>query len=519
MLTSPDGISWTTVIPATPGGITKVVSSGAMIVAAGSSTGTVLTSPDGAHWTARYLPDSLNLRDLTFGNELFVGIGCGNFGDRDAVMTSPDGITWTRGDLVPDYSMIDIAFGNNVFVIGTNGDTIFTSTDGIAWTPRVVDTALSPIIFKDGKFIAIGGNGAIFFSSDGFTWEKRIVNSNLSFAQLMGGTLTSAMLSDAGLLFTSSGYQNWSQRTSPFVSLFQPRLLGFGNNTFLAGDGHGVLYTSPDGRTWNQQTLTPLFVPYDVLFVNDTFIFTGAPYYQNNASSYGGVIYQSAKVEPLDPPAPEPEIQVLPANIDYGSVKRGATVSKTITVTNTWTGALSFNVELKGSNIADYSITGGSCGQQLTLAPDESCTIEVAFKPTTAFSRSAEIVVTSNDPQTPTVTIPLTGIGVQPMITPPSPLPVNMGTVIYPQWTPANVVVQNKGNDTLQVNSATLSGSSEFKMYYDACTGVAVREDSWCAMLILFIPESTGTKSATITVTSNDPDHPVLEIPIVVTVL
>jgi len=96
ILTSADGITWTTAVPATPGGIGRIVSSGTMLVAAGSSRGTVLTSPDGAHWTARYLPDSVYLTNLAFGNGLFAGIGHGNFADPDMVMTSPDGMNWTR---------------------------------------------------------------------------------------------------------------------------------------------------------------------------------------------------------------------------------------------------------------------------------------------------------------------------------------------------------------------------------------------------------------------------------------
>jgi hypothetical protein len=79
--------------------------------------------------------------------------------------------------------------------------------------------------------------------------------------------------------------------------------------------------------------------------------------------------------------------------------------------------------------------------------------------------------------------------------------------------------VKNQGNDTLQVASATLAGSSEFRVNFDGCTGDEVQGGSWCAVQVLFIPQSAGSKSAVLTVVSNDPDHPVLEIPIVVTVL
>jgi len=93
-----------------------------------------------------------------------------------------------------------------------------------------------PVIFKDGMFIALGGSGQVYSSPDGISWQKRTADPNLGLSQLVGGSETSAMMTDTGLLFTSSGYRNWRRRTSPFTYLFQPRFVGFGNNTFLAGD-------------------------------------------------------------------------------------------------------------------------------------------------------------------------------------------------------------------------------------------------------------------------------------------
>lgn len=520
ILTSPDGIAWTTIIPATPGPIGKLVTNGSVIIATGSSQGTVLTSPDGVRWTASYLPGRERLTNFAYGKGLFVGIGRDDAGAR-VVMTSTDGIAWARGDLGFGDWLTEIAFGNDAFVIVTGGGTIFTSTDAATWIPGNLSDAPASVTFKDGHFIAVASH-KVYSSTDGFSWSGYAVNSQTSMGAIVPGNITSTIVGPQGALFTSSGYKNWRERTSPFspLSLSQSALLGFGNNTFLAADGNGGLLTSNDGRSWAGRALTPLFKARGAILINDSFVFTGEPYYSTwSSAAKGGMIFQSATMAPVAPPAAIPEIDFFPNSINYGYVKRGESVTNTITISNTWTAPLSATVQLNGANIADYPITGGTCGQQNVLAPDDSCTIDVTFTPTTAFTRSAEIVVTSNDPAAPVVTVPLTGVGVQPIITPPSPLPVSLGTAVYPMWAAANVIVYNLGNDDLQVTSATLTGSSEFSVNFDTCTGTTVHGSGFCGVQILFIPQSPGTKTATVTVNSNDPDHPVLEIPVIVNAL
>ena len=516
MLTSPDGIAWTTVIPATPGPIGTPVTNGSVIVATESIQGAVLTSPDGVRWTARYLPNKEHLGILTYGKGLFVGIGKDD-ADSRVVMTSADGITWARHDLGFSDWVMDIAFGNNAFVIVTGGSTIYTSTDAATWIPGSLSDRPASVTFKDGNFLAVGSH-TVYSSPDGFNWSGYAANLQLSPSQILGGSVTSAIIDDLGGLFTSSGYKNWRQRTSPFS--FGYYFVGFGNNTFMAA-GNGGLLTSNDGKTWVNRILTPPFVPYGAVLFNDTFIITGEnPYATTTTDNTGGMIFQTATMAPVAPPAAVPEIDFYPKSFYYGYVKRGESVTKAFSIINSWTAPLSATVQLTGANTGDFPITGGTCGQQNTLAPDESCTIEVTFKPTTAFTRNAEIVVTSNDPVTTVVTIPLTGVGVQPIITPPSPLPVAFSTVVFPAGPGGFVTVKNDGNGNLQITSAILTGSSEFSVLSDDCTGATLEPNSWCSVLIWCSrPLSSGIKTGKVTVTSNDPDHPVLEIPFIGNVL
>lgn len=61
-----------------------------LFVAVGAS-GTILTSPDGVTWTSRTSGTTQNLQDLTYGgaNNLFVVVAASG-----TILTSTDGITW-----------------------------------------------------------------------------------------------------------------------------------------------------------------------------------------------------------------------------------------------------------------------------------------------------------------------------------------------------------------------------------------------------------------------------------------
>src|SRR5690606_4873409 len=57
---------------------------------------TLLTSPDGINWTTQIAPPAFfSVVSVTFGNGLFVATGSDPVNNTDVFMTSPDGINWT----------------------------------------------------------------------------------------------------------------------------------------------------------------------------------------------------------------------------------------------------------------------------------------------------------------------------------------------------------------------------------------------------------------------------------------
>ncbi|HEY1847723.1 MAG TPA: hypothetical protein VGG37_00895, partial [Opitutaceae bacterium] len=112
-----------------------------------------------------------NLNAIAYGNGRFVAVGLAG-----TVVTSTDGATWTAGQLGATTNLFGIAFGlGNFIATGDNGG-IFVSADGKTWVQETspVSTVLVHIGFGDGVFVAIGFTGTVLTSvDDGNTWTAQ----------------------------------------------------------------------------------------------------------------------------------------------------------------------------------------------------------------------------------------------------------------------------------------------------------------------------------------------------------
>ncbi len=74
----------------------------------------VMTSPDGITWTSRPVPAANAWWSVTYGGGLFVAVAIDGFGNR--VMTSPDGENWTSRTSAADNGWTGVAYNNGTFV-------------------------------------------------------------------------------------------------------------------------------------------------------------------------------------------------------------------------------------------------------------------------------------------------------------------------------------------------------------------------------------------------------------------
>jgi hypothetical protein len=203
-----------------------------------------------------------------------------------------------------------------------------------------------------------------------------------------------------------------------------------------------------------------------------------------------------------------PKISVNPMSANFGSVKVSSTSARAITVKNTGTSDLTIsNINITGPNASEFSQTS-DCA---TVPPQGSCTITGTFAPTSMGSKSATLSISSNDPKNPTINVKLLGSAPPPKIS-ISARSVNFGSVQAGNISsPKTVTIKNTGTSDLVISNISITGSnaSEFTQTND-CTTVSAPGS--CTIGGTFAPTSMGSKSATLTISSNDPKNRTLYV-------
>ena len=219
---------------------------GVFVAVARTGTNRVMTSPDGVTWTTRTAAVQSGWYAVTYGNGLFVAVS------ENAVMTSPDGVTWTArtSAIACDECEVRVTFGNGVFVAVASGGTnrVMTSTDGVTWTARTAAKANGwrSVTYGNGVFVAVANSGTdlVMTSTDnGETWTARSAADPMTswISVTYGdGVFVAVALSSAGgvLVMTSPDGVTWTARSAAEANIW--RWVTFGNGLFVAVSSNGT---------------------------------------------------------------------------------------------------------------------------------------------------------------------------------------------------------------------------------------------------------------------------------------
>ena len=200
---------------------------------------------------------------------------------------------------------------------------------------------------------------------------------------------------------------------------------------------------------------------------------------------------------PVYPPYPASGVTASPSALSFGSVVTGTTsAAQTVTVSNpTGSAAVVSSIAATG----DFNQTN-TCGS--SIAANASCTISVKFAPTATGARTGTLTVNAGGV---TNTVSLTGTGTAPgPVLNAAPASLSFaGTDIGSSSAAQAVTVTNSGTAAASVSGVTVTG--DFSQTNN-CSSVAAGNS--CTVNVTFKPTSSGTRTGTLTVTSNANNSP-----------
>jgi hypothetical protein len=200
---------------------------------------------------------------------------------------------------------------------------------------------------------------------------------------------------------------------------------------------------------------------------------------------------------------PTPQIQV-PASITFPPHCGGA-AQATASICNT--GAANLVVTGITSSNAQFSVAPPTSGFPVTIAPGTCLPIAVTFSPTGIGPQSGTLTIASNDPTTPSATIAVSGSVGQPTIATMVVDSGDFGRVCEGTFRDKIVTIANTGTCPLTVTSI-VSSSPEFQTPQVLSFPLVIAPGTSIEVPIRLRPTSAGPKSATITISSNDPAAP-----------
>jgi len=224
--------------------------------------GTILTSSDGISWTSRESGTSEHLHGITNKNGVFVTVG-----GKGIILTSSDGISWTSryGTLNGNKSsawLFGIGHGNGLFVAVGDKGTIFTSLDGTQWTSRnvkvdmygdevpITEDDFKGITFINRIFVAVSWERTIWTSLDGNIWTKRTLKNTKQIGPLQSATFggdTFVIVGFDQTILTSKDGINWTQQRSGLNHIND---IIYKNGKFLTFENNGKIKSSIDTLRW-----------------------------------------------------------------------------------------------------------------------------------------------------------------------------------------------------------------------------------------------------------------------------
>ena len=197
-----------------------------------------------------------------------------------------------------------------------------------------------------------------------------------------------------------------------------------------------------------------------------------------------------------------PVIEVSPAALSFVDAEVGAPEEDLFTITNA--GGADLNVsslELIGSEAFSFTQLGNPI-----LTPGQSSDVYVTYAPTLEGAEDeGSIIITSNDPDSPMVEVPLNGVAAQDLpVLQIDPLVMDLGNQGVGSVTTGTFLLESVGELPVTLNTFYLTGS-QFSIMPNESWPLTLAPGENTTVTVTFEPDTTGTFSEVFTVDCDEP--------------
>lgn len=234
----------------------------------------IATSPDALVWTPRILPAAdLVIRDIAYGNGIYLAVGGFGAGASGAVVKSADTVDWvmtSSGDR--SFSSSDAAYGAGKYVLV--GSTILTSTDGQTFQ-RIdgIASNLTAVTYASGGFVAVGAGGTLIRSQDGTAWSRLRSGTLKRLNAIAYGAGRWVAVGSGGEIRVSTDGLLWDGKWSG--TDYSLNAVVYAQGKFVIVGQNGIILSSTDGSSWSPQFSDSLGTLTDIDYGNGKFVAVG----------------------------------------------------------------------------------------------------------------------------------------------------------------------------------------------------------------------------------------------------
>lgn len=202
--------------------------------------------------------------------------------------------------------------------------------------------------------------------------------------------------------------------------------------------------------------------------------------------------------------------QLSPTTINFGKVTVGKPATQSVSVSNA--GTVAVNIIQATFSSSQFSLSGMNL--PMALAVGQSGTITVAVNPTAAGAITGTLTVAGDGGSSPVVAnLSATAVSgtSQPQLS-VAPASINCGTVSTGLKSTSNLVLSNTGSADLAVSMVTVTGNAFGISGITTPTTISAGQSAQA--VVTFSPTTTGAATGSISIVSNDPTNPTMNVPL-----